>query len=557
MKATFITTPSRTHLPNYIVPTGVLSIAAYLEQNNFTASIVDAAALREPIDKIVERTQNEDPSIVGISGIITAYAYTVELINKLKERMPNIPVVLGGQLTINTSDLFFKHTKLDFIVHGYGEIAMLKLMRHLKGELTLDQLPGISYRFGDNFITNPGREFFQKLDDMPMPAYHLIDMEHYATVRGEQPRLKEYLKKTGKTIKNHRMINVMGTLGCTDMCTFCVHEQEFVGLKVYSNEYLVDHMERLHKKYDINVFGIGEEMFLTTPARLRKFAELMNERLPNVFWTSSTRGNYITEELVTELENTNCYSVGWGLESGSDKILTLMKKRMTSAKNMNAYQNLAKTAIRPSASLMIGNIGEDYYTARDTMKFVKEINMPLTFPFFATPYPGARIWDWAIERGLIRDRHQFLLDISNKDIANLIHSNMTPFPFWFLRGLQRMIAYATYLQKDSLIGKVLKIRTLGDLRLLLSVLKGPLLIPAPFLPPILWTYQKCHDLRKKLFKTQKDDIYHYELDKDQSMRPDKIIAIKPQRALKPEELEETYEKIKANRNKATQCAQVN
>jgi len=371
-------------------------------------------------------------------------------------------------------------------------------------------------------------------------------MEHYATIHGNQTRLDQYLKRTGKTIKNHRFINVMGTLGCTDKCTFCVHEQDYVGLKAYSNEYLLDHMQLLHEKYDINVFGIGEEMFITKVSRSKKFNDMLKERLPNVFWTTNTRGNYITKEMVAELEKGNCYNVGWGLESGSTKILTLMKKRMTREQNLSAYENLANSAIRPSGSLMVGNVGEDLHTVLETISFIKEVKMPQTDAFFSTPYPGGRLWDWAVEKGFITDQHEYLLNVSHSDISGNIFCNINPFPDWVLRGFSRLITYESW--KNS--SKDIKWREYKNFALIKSTIKailGPFYVPMPIVKPILHIYQWLYELRSSIYTTKKDRKCSYGLEGDGSMRPEKIIERAPQRHIKPEAFELIKSEIKENR----------
>jgi radical SAM superfamily enzyme YgiQ (UPF0313 family) len=278
MRVVLLSTPTRIYVPNYIIPTGIISLAAYLEQCGHEVRVVDAAALREPNEQIVRRVAEFDPQVIGVGGIITAYGYLISITRDLKRALPAVPVVLGGQVVINNEKNCFEHMAIDCIVHGYGEIALEKLVRHYAGQLALEQIPGISYRRGDVVVTNPGREFFPNVDDMPLPAYHLIDMEHYATVNGHRhAKLQKYLDKSGKRAKNHRFATVMGTLGCTDRCTFCVHEQEFVGLKIFSNDYLIRHIRLLHETYDINVFAIGEEMLITKVSRAREFNRLMKE----------------------------------------------------------------------------------------------------------------------------------------------------------------------------------------------------------------------------------------------------------------------------------------
>ena len=205
MHVVLVSTPTRTQLPNYIVPTGIISLAAYLEQLGHEVSVVDAAALREPNDSIVERIRRAKPDVIGIGGIITAYAYIINLSRDLKAAMPAIPIVLGGQVVINNEDNCFAHMAIDYIIHGYGEIALGKLVDHLQGGTEVALIPGISFLDRDFVLTNPGREFFRDINEVPLPAYHLIDMEHYATVNGHRhAKLQKFMDQTGKSVRNTR-----------------------------------------------------------------------------------------------------------------------------------------------------------------------------------------------------------------------------------------------------------------------------------------------------------------------------------------------------------------
>jgi anaerobic magnesium-protoporphyrin IX monomethyl ester cyclase len=323
MRIVLLSTPTRIYAPNYIVPTGIISLGAYLEECGHEVRVVDAAALREPNEKIVRRVAEFEPHIIGVGGIITAYAYIIQLTRDLKQAMPRTPITLGGQVVINNVENCYRHMAIDFIVHGYGEIALEKLVRHVAGSLPLEQIPGISYRRDAEIVTNPGREFFTDINKMPLPAYHLVDMEHYATVNGHRhAKLQKYLDRSGKQAKNHRFVSLMGTLGCTDRCTFCVHEQEFVGLKVFSNDYLIRHIRHLHEQYGIHLFAIGEEMFITKLSRAREFNNLMKQHFPEVFWSASTRADFVTPEVIAELETGNCFYLAWGFESGSRRCWT-------------------------------------------------------------------------------------------------------------------------------------------------------------------------------------------------------------------------------------------
>jgi radical SAM superfamily enzyme YgiQ (UPF0313 family) len=497
-----------------------MSLAAWLERNGHEVSIIDAAALREPHGKIAERAAAFRPDLIGVGGIITAYACLIGLTRELKRALPRVPIVLGGQVAVSNADLCFEHMAVDFVIHGYGEIALEKLARHLSGSLPVESIPGLSFRRGGRIVENPGREFFPRMDDIPFPAYHLVDMEHYATVNGHRfAKLQKYLDQTGKTVENHRYATVMGTLGCTDRCTFCIHEQEFVGFKAFSNEYLLGLMEFLHAKYDIHVFSIGEEMFLTTLRRAREFNRLMKERLPRVYWCASTRANHVTPDLIRELSDGNCFYVGWGFESGSQRMLDLMKKRISRRANIEAYRALDASSIVASTSLMVGNVGEDDASVRETVSAVREAGIFSATAFFASPYPGSRIWDWAVERGIIPDRHEYLMRASDHDAASRINCNLTPYPDFILRAWQQMIQWACRREERRKLFHLHIARSpVQKLKAWLKLWFGFYLIPAPLVGPLAGLYCILHGWRARFFPTERDRRYRHETEPDASLK---------------------------------------
>lgn len=530
MRVVLLSTPTRIYVPNYIIPTGIISLAAYLESCGHEVKVVDAAALREPNDRIVRRVTEFGPDLIGIGGIITAYAYIISISKDLKRALPRIPIVVGGQVVINNVKNCFEHMAVDYIVHGYGEFGLEKLARHVAGSMSLEEIPGISHRRGSEVINNPGREFFKDINEMPLPAYHLIDMEHYATVNGmRMAKLQKYLDQTGKKAKNHRFATVMGTLGCTDRCTFCVHEQEFVGLKVFSSDYLVHHIRHLHETYDINVFGIGEEMFITKVSRAREFNNLMKKEYPGVYWSASTRADFVTPEMIAELQTGNCFYLAWGFESGSQKMLNLMKKRMTREQNMLAYTCTDESSLVATCSLMVGNVGETNETIKETVDAIRKAHIGRSAVFFASAYPGGRTWDWAVERGIITDTHRYLLAASDKDAADRINVNLTPFPDFILKAWQQILMWECDRQERAkehqLYASAGWKRRLG---LFLRYFLGHTFIPSPVLPFIVDLYFAWYGISRKFFRSRKDRQYEYKVDAKGSILPDNLIVSPPQ-----------------------------
>jgi len=494
----------------------------------------------------VRRVQEFDPQLIGVGGIITAYGYIIQLTHDLRKSMPRTPIVLGGQVAINNDANCFRHMAIDYIILGYGEIAMEKLTRHLRGELAIDAIPGITYLDRGEIVTNAGREFFENINDMPLPAYHLVDMEHYATVNGLKfAKLSKYLEQTGKTTKNHRFVSVMGTLGCTDRCTFCIHEQEFVGLKVFSNEYLLNHIRHLKENYGIHVFSIGEEMFITKLKRAREFNSLMKEHFPDVYWYASTRADFVTPEMIAELETGNCFTLAWGFESGSQRMLDRMKKRMTREQNMLAYTSTDRSKLVSACSLMVGNVGEDNDSVKETADAIRRANIGTSAVFFAAAYPGGRTWDWAVERGIIPDTHEYLLAASDKDAGVRINVNLTPYPNFILKAWQQILMWECDKQERKKKHQLFSRYSLKDrLRRRARYFLGHTYIPTPIVRWIVEAYFIYWKLIGRKLNAEHVRKYEVKIDEDGAILPDRLIVGRPQRFIAEDRIAALVEKTR-------------
>lgn len=549
MRVVLISTPTRQNVPNYIIPTGILSIAAYLRDVGHEVFFIDAALTRQSHADIAIKALELKPDVLGISGIITSYAYVVELSHALKKTMPFTPIVLGGHITINNIKNCFERMRIDYLVHGYGEIAVAKILRHVAGQLEISQIPGISYRDGNLAIHNHGREFVEDINQLPLPAYDLADMEHYATVIGKDKKLLEWLEKRGKTISNFRFITMMGALGCIARCTFCVHEQEFLGIRYYSDQYILKHLNYLYHNHNIRIFAIGEEMFVTDAKRVKNFNKLVKENFPEMYWRAATRAQFVTEEFVAALDDdeSSCYSFVFGFESGSQRVLNLMNKRTQVIENVNAYRRIKDSRfLNVNCSLMIGNVGETQESIQETIDSIKVGGLRNCAVFFTSAYPGGRIWDWAVERGVIENTHEYLIHVSGKDAMGNININLTPYSNWVLWAWRALVEselanQAFLLEKDIRVKKYnlfkrffplwrawpLNIRSKGLFKKLWSLFKDGTFIfwatPVVLIRSVLWVYFIYYKFTRKIFSTAKDKMYLYETDNRGVLLPKSLI----------------------------------
>jgi anaerobic magnesium-protoporphyrin IX monomethyl ester cyclase len=176
------------------LPIGLMYIAAVLQKTGYVVEILDAfmfdCAFQNdgetinvglPFDQIKQEIAQRKPDIVGISGPFTCQiGNAIKISNLVKQVDQRILTVVGGpHVTLMPKEFLEEVTNVDVAVVGEGEYAMLEICEAFEGKRQFSQILGIAYRQNGAVIINPTRPFMQQLDDLPYPAYDLVDMELY------------------------------------------------------------------------------------------------------------------------------------------------------------------------------------------------------------------------------------------------------------------------------------------------------------------------------------------------------------------------------------------
>jgi radical SAM superfamily enzyme YgiQ (UPF0313 family) len=416
-------------------------LASHLRNQGHTVTIIDIAKTRPPLKKTIAELKAFNPDLIAISAIITAYRFVKQFVKDIKCGFPSTPIVIGGHIALDNADMLINEVGVDYVIQGYGELKIAALTDLLSGNLSHEEIPALSYKKNGTIITNPGELFFKNVDEAPLPAYDLVDMEYYATVTKKFPKLDAYLKKTKKQAPHNRSLVVIGARGCTDRCSFCVHEFEHYGFKVHSIEYIIRNIRILYEQYGVRIFQMGEDLFLFNTKQAQEFVEAMNKNFPDAYFQCSTRADYINPELIGILKKSNCFTLGYGFESGNNYILNILGKRMTRDINIRAYSLIGASGITPACSFMVGSPGETRETITDTINAIKDARITDSAVFFTTPYPGSRLYRWCIENNYIRDRSRYLDYISDRDAVKL-SINFTPYPDVIVKMMKIMVENA-------------------------------------------------------------------------------------------------------------------
>ncbi|MDP2947196.1 MAG: radical SAM protein, partial [Nanoarchaeota archaeon] len=307
-----------------------------------------------------------------------------------------IPVIFGGIHPTSVPEETLKDDGVDFVAVGEGELTFAELLRELETEKDFSRVKGLAYKKEGKILINERRELIKDLDSIPMPARHLFDMKYYAE-RWNWPR--------GHWL---RTANMMSSRGCPYSCIFCASKVMFGRtFRTNSVKRTVDEVEHLVKDYGFECVSFSDDTFAIDKQRAIEVAREIRRRNLKVLTRFQLRANTCDEDLLAELKQAGCIQVDIGVESGSERVLKIIDKKITVEQIKNAFALLKKHGIKSSATFIIGIPGETREDIEMSRKLAEEINSDYTQFFILTPYPGTPLWEQAKENNLFLNFQSF------------------------------------------------------------------------------------------------------------------------------------------------------
>ncbi|MCG6536183.1 MAG: B12-binding domain-containing radical SAM protein, partial [Syntrophales bacterium LBB04] len=391
-------------------PWGLAHLATTLQTAGHRVQVLDGQALQLPKERLAPLLDNYDSDVIGISAFSTQFN-AVRLLAAHIKKTRKTPVVVGGPLATYQPELTLLETDTDVCVIGDGEITAVQLLENLDDP---ENVPGIAYKRDGVVRRTPSQDNLVKLDDLPLPDFSLFDMERYLKQRNEYER-----RESGV-----RAVTLITSRGCPYSCNFCSrssrHYRSMSPVKIYET---LDFMKR---EFGIEDISFGDELFLTSKASFRELSPLLKKLdLP---WGSQARVNIMDGEFLDMVKDAGCRGLGYGIESGSQKILDNMNKRTKVEQIESAMKNTLARKIPVKVQLIFGYPGEDETTVKETIELFRRVDHPGRRFVLITPIPGSPLYDDCLAKGLIKDEAGYLCAIEKSFGAGKVHFNFTQWP---------------------------------------------------------------------------------------------------------------------------------
>ncbi|HDI46267.1 MAG TPA: radical SAM protein, partial [Candidatus Methanomethylia archaeon] len=254
-----------------------------------------------------------------------------------------------------------------------------------RGASSLKEIKGIAFRDEGKVIVTPPRPLIQNLDEIPFPARHLLPMDKY-TVLGQQ------------TVIGH----VMSSRGCPFRCIFCSSSRIFGRVwRGRSPKNVVDEIEELCDKWKAKHIEFADDTFTLNMKRAEEISKEIIRRGLDIFWACGARVDTLRRELVQWMKKAGCHVIYIGVESGSQRILNLLKKGIRLEQVIKAVKWLKEAGMEITASYVIGTPGETKEEVERTIKFAVKLDTDFAQFTAMTPYPGTEVYEYAKREGLL------------------------------------------------------------------------------------------------------------------------------------------------------------
>jgi len=326
---------------------------------------------------------------VGISTLTgTQITFGLDFARTVRDQEKSIPIVWGGPHPSLCPEETIDHPLVDIVVRGEGEKTLVELCDRFSKNEKWGDVAGITYKEDGTVHSTPDRDWVN-MDDMDALPYHLLDFTKYTT-------------STAFSYHSSR--------GCPHKCAFCInHAFHKSCFRYQSAEKLADSVEYILKKFNAETIHFTDDNFFVNKNRIHAFCEEIKKRNLKFTWNTTCRFDYFSrfdKDFLKMLRDCGCKELGYGAESGSQRILDYIEKGITPNQVLGSIKSsLDVDIILSPISFMYGfptETVEDLNKTLDLIDNIRSIGRGKTVVngmFLLTPYPGTPLADELKKKG--------------------------------------------------------------------------------------------------------------------------------------------------------------
>ncbi|TET73909.1 MAG: radical SAM protein, partial [Candidatus Aminicenantes bacterium] len=350
-------------------------VVAVLEKAGVEVEFIDAVVEEMSIPDFANAAAKIKPDMAVIECSTPSIEYDLSTAKGLKEKMSDVFVVLvGSHPTFFHREIMKENPQIDAICRGEFDLTVKDLAVTLSNGDKLDKVKGITYRDREGVQVNQDRPLIKNLDELPFPARHIV--------KGDNYRQGTFTGKNCTTVVSSR--------GCPYLCTYCLWPRTLYGsrFRARSAENVVAEVEQVVRDYQVDEIYFDDDSLALNRARILRICQLIKQKGIKVKWVPQCRVDSMDEEVLRAMKKAGCYYIRFGVESGSQKMLDIMKKKTTLSQIRRAFELCRKVGIKTQAFFLFGVPGETLQTIAETIEFTKKLRPDSAQFAVVIPHPG-------------------------------------------------------------------------------------------------------------------------------------------------------------------------
>ncbi len=371
---------------NRMAPLGLLSIAAYLKQAGHEVSILDCLGpgAQKSSTANAKIIASRKPDLTGFSVTTSGFPDACDMAQAIKAELPESRVMFGGvHVSAIGGPLLRDYPAIDYLCMGEGEITALALA---DGKAP-SNINGLVYRDNGEIIENPPAAQIQDLDELPFPAYEILD----GFPGGYNLPLFSYINTPGATMITSR--------GCPFQCSFCDRSVFKNKYRYNSPEYVYVHMKYLQERFGVRHVNIYDDLFTTNRKRIQRICELLISKPLGMNFNCAVRAGHADDELLAMLKAAGFLMLSIGIETGDPDQMKSHKPGVTLEEITDTVKRIQARGLRAKGLFMMGLPGDTEKSIARTSDFAMSLDLDDMNMSKFTPFPGAPLWNEIVESG--------------------------------------------------------------------------------------------------------------------------------------------------------------
>lgn len=377
-------------------PMGLMYLASCLRQiGDHKVKIIDGRLLDLRPEQILERADGFDPDVVGITSLTMEGPVAHQIAAVSKKKWPNRPVLLGGPYPTSDIKKAISDPNVDFCFTGEAERSFVDWVKTELNGGEVSEVPGITFRSNGTPKTMPHGGFVENLDEIPFPAWDLLELDLYFK--------KKFLRT--RTMNPHQMrsraVPMVSSRGCPYRCSYC-HNLFGKKLRHRSVENVLDELVMLKEKYNIEEIEFIDDIFnLDIPRAKSVFQAIIDRNLDLKFaFPNGLRSDSFDDELLEVMKKGGAYRLVFAVESGSKRIQKQIHKNLNLEKARSNIEKADKLGYFLGGFFIIGFPDETEEEVWETINFACNSRLHTANFFILTPFPNTEVWEQALKAGM-------------------------------------------------------------------------------------------------------------------------------------------------------------